>query len=623
MTTTINPPPPGLPRPLDPLTLPLHGSRLIEASAGTGKTYTIASLYLRLILGHGGEAAFARPLTPPEILVVTFTEAATQELRERIRARLAQAAGRFDDWAGQAGTDPVADPADPIGDTGDALLDGLRRAYAPAQWPACARRLRLAAEWMDEAAVSTIHGWCYRMLREHAFDSGSLFELTLISDEQELLAQAVRDYWRRSFYGLPAAAAARVLACFKGPDALAEVLRPLLARREARFTAQGQALTEVPEVGVLLAGAEQWAQDEQQLEARARQIWHDDAPALRDLLVALRPDLSAVRFPEKKTDADFDAWLAALAHWAAAGEAAEGLRPERLATGRLKLNGKKPVPEHPVWDALAALEAHRQQPPDLAPGLTLHALREVARLLAQAKQRRAELGFDDLLVRLDDALATPPGGARLAAAIRQRFPVALIDEFQDTDPLQYRIFERIYAPPPDLTDATDGEDAPAEPTPTPVAWLMIGDPKQAIYSFRGADIHTYLRARAATTGRHHTLGTNHRSTAAMVGAVNHAFSQAEHHPAGAFRFARPGHGNPVPFVPVAARGRAEALEIDGQPAAALTAWLLRGERDDAPVGMTTYRREMAERSASAIARWLAPAAAGRSGFRAAGGGWTP
>ncbi|MGC4012218.1 MAG: UvrD-helicase domain-containing protein [Pseudomonas sp.] len=149
---------------LNPLDFPLHGSRLIEASAGTGKTFTIALLYLRLVLDHGGEqAAFGRPLSPPEILVVTFTEAATQELRERIRARLVEAARCF------------ADPEQKHDASG---WRSCATATPPQRWPGCARLLRLAAEWMDEAAVSTIHSWCYRMLREHAFDSGSLFTQT-------------------------------------------------------------------------------------------------------------------------------------------------------------------------------------------------------------------------------------------------------------------------------------------------------------------------------------------------------------------------------------------------------------------------------------------------------------
>jgi hypothetical protein len=146
---------------LEPLAFPLSGSSLIEASAGTGKTFTIAMLYVRLVLGHRGQGSEARPLTPPEILVVTFTDAATKELRERIRARLIEAADYFH-----------ADPAEvEPRPTGEDLLYDLRDAYPEEQWAACARRLQLAAEWMDEAAVSTIHGWCNRMLSEHAFDS--------------------------------------------------------------------------------------------------------------------------------------------------------------------------------------------------------------------------------------------------------------------------------------------------------------------------------------------------------------------------------------------------------------------------------------------------------------------
>ncbi len=80
---------------LQPISFPLHGSRLIEASAGTGKTWTIAALYLRLVLGHGEESAFKRSLHPSEILVMTFTRAATRELTERIRQRLSTAAAYF------------------------------------------------------------------------------------------------------------------------------------------------------------------------------------------------------------------------------------------------------------------------------------------------------------------------------------------------------------------------------------------------------------------------------------------------------------------------------------------------------------------------------------------------
>ena len=176
---------------LDVHSFPLHGSRLIEASAGTGKTWTIAMLYVRLVLGPRSSddpAAFVRPLMPPEVLVVTFTEAATQELRTRIRRRLAQAADVF------RGAEP---PPSGAGDL--QALHELRADYPVADWPRLASRLQLAAEWMDQAAIATIHGWCLRMLREHAFDGNTLFHQTLETDPSELLAEVARDAWR-TFY---------------------------------------------------------------------------------------------------------------------------------------------------------------------------------------------------------------------------------------------------------------------------------------------------------------------------------------------------------------------------------------------------------------------------------------
>ena len=171
-----------------PITFPLHGTRLIEASAGTGKTFTLAALYLRLVLGHGDDRAFHRPLLPPDILVVTFTEAATEELRERIRDRLADAARTF--------ADPDATASDPV-------LSQLLADYAePQARKQCAQRLDAAAQWMDEAAIYTIHGFCNRMLKQHAFDSGSLFSLELQEDASDDQLQAARDYWRNIGDGL-------------------------------------------------------------------------------------------------------------------------------------------------------------------------------------------------------------------------------------------------------------------------------------------------------------------------------------------------------------------------------------------------------------------------------------
>ena len=200
---------------MDFRTFPLHGSRLIEASAGTGKTYTIAMLYVRLVLGHGGQAGFHRPLTPSEILVVTFTDAASQELRDRIRHRLAQAA----DWFRR---DTLTESSDP--------LATIWNDYSPSERTAAADRLQHAAESMDEAAVSTIHSWCYRMLREHAFDSHAMFQQELNANPSEILLQCAEDYWRQHFYARwdDEPLAQQITEQFKNPEELLVAVKPLL-----------------------------------------------------------------------------------------------------------------------------------------------------------------------------------------------------------------------------------------------------------------------------------------------------------------------------------------------------------------------------------------------------------
>ena len=561
------------PAPLNPLTLPLHGSRLIEASAGTGKTFTIALLYVRLVLGgqhSDDDTAFVRPLTPPEILVVTFTNAATQELRERIRHRLVEAAAVFR-HQGE-----------------DSLLLALRSQYPEATRPACARRLELAAEWMDEAAVSTIHSWCYRMLREHAFDSGSLFSLNLENDQQELEQEVVRDYWRTFYYPLDAEALGSITGYWKSPDQLHGQVRKLLAESEALGSPRP-----APEQTLSAAQAERSAR---LTELKAPwPAWLDDlVPALED--AAKRKAFKGQSF-NAKSRAN---WLGALREWcdsdatrpALTDAAWKRLTPDGMA--EIWKEGAPPCPA--AWEALAELPAALNALPEPRNDLLIHAVQWCKVRLEREQERRAEMGPNDLLTHLDRALQGPNKEA-LAAQILRQFPVALIDEFQDTDPIQYRIFNAVYEVANPRRDA---------------AMLLIGDPKQAIYAFRGADIFTYLKAREDTAGRHVTLGTNYRSSRAMVEAVNHCFRYADEHPAGAFLFREEGGDNPLPFLPVDAKGRSEQLIHQGQPLPAMTLWPLEA---DEPLSKTAYQTEMAERCASYMAELLNAGQQGESGFQ--------
>ena len=561
---------------IDPLAFPLFGTRLIEASAGTGKTYTIAALYVRLILGHG---LSGQMLLPPDILVVTFTDAATKELRDRIRARLTQAASYF---RGQTTTH-------------DAFLIRLRDDYPDEQWPACARRLELAANWMDEAAVYTIHSWCNRMLQQHAFDSGSLFKQEVATDDQELLNQVVRDYWRQFFYPLPATTCEAISQLAASPGQLATLVKPLLFETEALGLA-----CELDNPDALFERWQHWRLQADALEHQARQYWHSQQTDIEPLLQQASGDgwLNGTQY-RKATFADK---LGALAAWAqgAALSAAELAKfgQHKLQTALTNPHKNKAERlQHAAFQAIDRWVAHGQQEPEIADTITRHAIHWLRQRYDAEKQRLARMTFDDMLNRLDRALQSP-NGERLATAIVQQYPIALIDEFQDTDPVQYRILARLY---PAAAEQGFG-------------CFMIGDPKQAIYSFRGGDIFTYLKAHQATRGKHYTLGTNFRSTTQLVNAVNRLFLYAEQAQAeGAFSF-KHGDSQPLPFLPVAAHGRTEDFVIAQTPAPALTFWRL--DSDDA-VGMPHYRQALAAAAASEIVRLLQGGLAGHTGFQTA------
>ena len=551
---------------LDPLTFPLHGSRLIEASAGTGKTWTIAALYLRLVLGHGGETGFARPLMPPEILVMTFTRAATRELSNRVRERLVQAAACF---RGEADAD-------------DPYLEALADAHDDeASRHVAAHRLVLAAETMDEAAIFTIDAWCQRMLREHAFDSGSLFDEELVSDERALFEDAAHDYWRQHVYPLSGAALKSLLSCWSDVEALKRSVRELV-RRAGRID-DGE---ERP-LGAVILEAERAQRDEL---ARLKDGWHARADAMEAWIAAQRA-VNPKAFNGNKMRPDslakgFDA----LRHWADDPQAhypqlTDALWARLTPDGILDAFSKDysaPVPA--CFGQTDALKEGLDAIAPVAHALLRHAACAIAHRMAELKRRNRQFGFADMLARLKDALEGPNGEA-LRRRILDQYPVAMVDEFQDTSPDQYRIFDLLYR-------VADNDPARG--------LFLIGDPKQSIYGFRGADIHSYLSARRATAGRHYQLGTNYRSTRQLVAAVNQLFSHAEgKYAAGAFRF-RKGAENPLPFDAVDAAGRKQRLVgVDG-PFQALAV----GMADVEDLRADDYREFFAQHCAEHIVRLL-------------------
>lgn len=463
-------------RPLHVLSVPLPGMHAVEASAGTGKTHNITGLYLRLLL--------ETELTPEHILVVTYTVAATAELRTRIRKGILAAQDAFS--REKEGQTPEEE-----------LLRGLVERFGGARDRAY-RRLGNALRTFDEAAIFTIHGFCQRVLGESAFESGAALESEMLGDQTELLSECVEDFWRVETYEGSALWTRFVLDAKLGPTTLRREIRGLVGKPfEEVLEPEADAEASEPERRYL------------DLFAEARGQW----AAERDTLVELMAS------PSQKKNIYRDDWVAS---WAEEMDlelaaATPGLQPfprfgrftrPELARGAKK--GQEP-PSHPFFDTCTAIvEAQAELGALYARRLGILRARLLAFCNAELRRRKEERRvrwFDDLLIDLEEALASPSKGAALAETLRTRFGAALIDEFQDTDALQYSIFRRIYG---------DG-DAPV---------FLVGDPKQAIYAFRGADVFAYLQARHDARDRY-TLDHNYRSDRGVVEGLNAVFGAHE------------------------------------------------------------------------------------------------
>lgn len=522
---------------LDPIALPLWGDRLIEASAGTGKTFTLSLLYLRLLLGLDGGAHAPRPLTVNEILVVTFTEAATAELRCRIREMI-----------------QALRQACVTGESRDALLQQLLACIVDRQ--AAVAQLLAAERQLDEAAIYTIHGFCQRMLSLGAFESALPFAQQIIEDESKLRYQVVSDFWRCHFYPLPVEIISLIVARWRHPQQLLHELLPMLKgdppqlqpTLNADETLEARHRTNVQRIDAL------------------KQAWCQAAAQISAIITC--SGVSKASYSKK----NLPAWLQSVTLWATSVTRDYTLPPNLYRFSQRQLQEKSSpgaAPQHAIFQQIDHFLA---QPLTLDDVVVTQALAWVRKALQHEKAQRSLMGFDDLLSQLDCALATSRD-AVLATTIRQRFPAAMIDEFQDTDPQQYRIFRAIY---------------PLDSTHT---LILIGDPKQAIYAFRGADIFTYLQAKNEIAHRY-TLRVNWRSSPAMVASINALFSP---HPA-PFVFAD------IPFTAVTAAERNQSLRftLQQQTEPALRFWLQPGEG----ISQEAYLHYMANQCATEISRWL-------------------
>jgi exodeoxyribonuclease V beta subunit len=503
--------------------------RLVEASAGTGKTFTIATLYLRLIVERG--------LLPEHIVVATFTRAATAELAMRLRTRLRLAAEllRQDDPArARAGDDGEMQAT-------RAVIAGALGIVDVATLAGRARAAELA---MDTAVIGTLHGFCNRVLGEFGFETGRAPGTPeLLEDARALQREIVDDFWRSCSRD---AAAARLLAdTWHTPEALARQVT------DPRW--RGRTLGNATELREASRDANA-RRDEAlaQLDAIRNAIAGWDEGTLQAALQELGECISHAGARKSRVQG-----LHALREWAEAGTAPDQLSAaarkalEDLAESTLTaLKSCKRLPQGRVFAAIADLDANLRVLEQLEHAaraqLLLDARAFFERELPARLRTLGVLGHDQAVDELANALDHPQRGTAAVRAIRARWPVALVDEFQDTDPQQWKILQRLFA-------HADG------------ALVLVGDPKQAIYGFRGGDVHAWLLAKRAAEGMPLHLLESQRAGRGVCAAANALFTRDQ-------AFVEPGidHDN----VHAATRVVGRALLVDGMPLPGLQFWQL-------------------------------------------------
>lgn len=465
-------------KPMDWTSLPLKGAgrSLVEASAGTGKTWTIAVLYLRLLL----EEKFS----PRQIIVSTFTNAAASELGERLRGKLL--------WALAEAAKHRAGVASDEAKHADCAWLRNRWREDPAVLETDVQRLQAALADLDAAPISTLHALCSRILADHPFAAGTLFRAGEMIDGKALEAALVADLWR-------------VIAQGEASDELVQLARAAGINRNKLKKYVPVLLQANVEVGCLDLGAlrgrlgflgdlDAWASKVRSLldddgwfhkRSVLRQTWRSLVDVIVPVPGVVPGEIDLAKLKAAKS-------LTAISK---AGVANPDIQALANASG----------------DIAAAFSDEEWDRAGNAPlRQFLSAAQTWCRAAMQARLEAANQStFDQLLLKVRTALQPRDGQRALADALFAAWPVALVDEFQDTDPVQFGILEAIY------TDYTDDENAPRG------RLVMIGDPKQAIYRFRGGDVQAYERAKATVPDTDRlTLGINHRSSRGYVEAIN-------------------------------------------------------------------------------------------------------
>jgi len=443
------------------------GINLLEASAGTGKTYAIAMLALRFVVEQN--------YTIDQLLIVTFTNAATKELKQRVRARLVEAKQFF---TGQSMSGL---------DSNVCVWATTLMENSEIDEKLAIQRLNNALLSIDQAGIFTIHGFCQRLLKEHALESGQMFDVELSNEIHAVRQQMVEDFWRSQIYPRDAWEVSLLCHQYDTPDKLLESL--------GNYPATLAIYPAIEDLKCLLVALRTQALD-------AKKSLDQQGESLKAAM-----DLGYFKKPltDKFSEAyqRIQQWLKATAETTkdfncpCPSESDFALFSSDSLVSEIRVAHKDKFDfDSSAFDLLV----------DYCKKVSLVLRRTLAEELQKNLEARLQqlniMSYDSLITRTADALSNA-GGELLIAGISQQYRVTLIDEFQDTDLKQWHIFSHLFASPKQYL-------------------YLIGDPKQAIYKFRGADIHSYLQAKQQAQ-HYYTLGENWRSHPDLVEAINQLF----------------------------------------------------------------------------------------------------
>ncbi len=470
----------------DPLTCPLEGAHLLEASAGTGKTHHITRIFLRLILeGH--------PIA--SLLLLSFSRAATQELRERIRLTLQESrslAQKLEQRSKQK-EDALA-----------ALLCLYYDKHAEGKTGPPMELLEAALQDFDDCSIYTLHAFCNKVIEEEAFYFGMLAGFEPRSEDRHIRREALLDFWRRHLHD--------------APPVLYDFLREI-GMSQKQFHAWEQLSQDIfgalPKSLPIPACAGDWEKrfhqrqkDAGEAFAAFQTYWQQHKAAAQLCFQEIQKHKKGRK--SKKNTALYDGLeehfskkaISVLAFkleavWQEFMEDAKQIE-HCLSAAALSF--------YQAWQDYAAnYSAFLLSIRDYFFALLANFLDSFPKAVEEKKARAGLLCFDDLITKVHEALRHPQIAPALAKRLRKRYHAVLIDEFQDTDPRQIEIFQKIFA-------ENKGH-----------ALFFIGDPKQSIYAFRGADLYAYDNYKKSLAS-FYSLSHNYRSCKPLLKAL-HAIYQ--------------------------------------------------------------------------------------------------